>query len=75
MIEIPDWGEEYEQEHPRIKINALTVKKHHHEDGDDEYNKIFFDYLRVLIKKNFLPEYRGKIFLQMLDSCYEEVFR
>jgi len=71
LMEIEDWESEYNNEIAEIKTNSTSTKKINiEEDGDDVYNKIFFEYLCKLISKNLNQELKGKILVQMLDSEY-----
>lgn len=74
IIQIPEWEEEYNSEKIEIKKNNSKIFKLDLEkEGDDAFNKIFFDYLKKIAKEELHLEYKGKILIQMLDSKYWEV--
>jgi len=74
MIQIPEWEKEYNSEKIEIKENALkTFRPDLEKEGDDAFNKIFFDYLKKIAKEELTLKYKDKILIQMLDSKYLEI--
>lgn len=71
FMEIPEWENEYESEHPEFKTNGL-VNSHNHELGDENINEIVFNYLKPIVIA--IKESKNSAFLlQMLDSNFSEV--
>jgi hypothetical protein len=72
-LDLEDWQNEYEKEHPEFKINQI-IKKHNHDFGDEKFNELIFEFLKPIAGK--LSVKSNSIFLiQMLDSRYVEKIR
>ncbi len=73
LLEIPEWQEEYESDSAEIVVSsARRLSVNSEEDGDDAFNKPFFDFLVEVAKGYFRtgraplrPVWAG---VQMLDS-------
>lgn len=73
FMNIPKWLEIYEN-NGQIKLINDSVVEVSKLNGDDEFNKIFFDFLIDLVSNSErFKKYRGKIFIQMLDSAYSKI--
>ena len=73
LIELPEWTAEYESEEIQIKTGFLSKIKISPEDGDESFNKVIFDYLCDLCQPILLPQFSGKVLIQMLDSEYSAI--
>jgi hypothetical protein len=72
LFECPTWSDEYESDSPIIKRHDSAVVRFKHEQGDEIFNRPFFDFLMRVINDYyhsqqivFRPIWNG---VQILDS-------
>ena len=70
LLEMPEWGNEYQTDNPEFKINN-KIKIPNHDLGDEGFNKLIFDYLKPIVIE-FKASHQSDFLLQMLDSNLAE---
>jgi len=72
MLEVNDWEEEYNNNPIKISDHQNRIIEMDEDVGDDEFNEPFFNFLKHIIHK-LSPEMKAEeIFIQILDSQYQE---
>jgi len=49
LLEFPEWRDNYESESPMIKRHDSKIIRFKHEEGDEVFNRPFFDFLMRMI--------------------------
>lgn len=68
FLELPEWQEEYEKDHPEFEIHGQTIH-YNHDFGDEKFNELIFSYLTPLVTE-LKNKNNSTFLLQMLDSNF-----